>query len=187
MKQFRILWISLAIFILDQVTKFIIKSSMSLHDSIPVLGNFFRLTYIENTGMAFGISFGHNYFFTVFAFIASIAILIYIFKMKGDQFYARLAMAVIFGGALGNLVDRAIRGSVVDFLDCEFFNINIPAFKFLFIDFNGFHMTRWPVYNVADIAVTVGMVILLIFISFEKEPVAHSNNIINDSETEMIR
>jgi len=179
----------LAVFLLDQVTKYIVKTSMYLHQSIsfPLFGDFFRLTYIENPGMAFGISFGENTFFTVFAIIASIAILIYMFKMKGDQFYPRLAMAIIFGGALGNLTDRVLRGSVVDFLDCDFFNINIPKFDLLFLHFPGYGMNRWPVYNVADMAVTIGMVLLLIFVIFEEEQETKENTLLEDSETGMVR
>ena len=77
------------------------------------------------------------------------------------------AMAAILGGAIGNLYDRIVRGSVVDFLDSEFFNVNIPPFEFWFIDFPGFVMHRWPVYNVADIAITVGMAVLFVFVLFE--------------------
>ena len=134
--------------------------------------------------MAFGISIGNNAFFTIFAVIASVAILVYIFKMKGDELLARIAMASIFGGAVGNLLDRILRGQVVDFLDCEFFNIHIPAFDFLFMHFSGYSMTRWPVFNVADMAVTIGMIILLFFVAFEKE---HSRVANLQSDSEMVR
>ncbi|HPG41661.1 MAG TPA: signal peptidase II [bacterium] len=169
MKYKSVLFISLVVFVLDQITKYMIKTSMLLHESIPVLGDFFRITFVENTGMAFGISFGKNIFFTIFAAIASVAILVYFFTIKGKYLFARTAMAIIFGGALGNLVDRIFRGSVVDFLDFEFININIPAFDLLFIHFPGYSMTRWPVFNIADIAITTGMILLLIFIAFDKE------------------
>jgi signal peptidase II len=182
----RILWVPLTILVLDQITKFTVKYSMDLHQSIPVLGDFFRLTYVENPGMAFGIQFGDNSFFTVFALFASIAILVYMFKLKGEHQYARMAMAIIFGGAIGNLTDRFIRGSVVDFLDFEFINISIPTFKFLFINFPGYSLTRWPVFNVADMAVTIGMVILFIFILTEKEE-EEEGPVPGDPETEMIR
>lgn len=185
MNRLGMLWISIAIIVIDQISKLIVRSTMHLHESIPVLGNFFRLTYVENDGMAFGISFGNNVFFTIFATIASIAILIYFFKMKGEHSIARLALAIIFGGAVGNLLDRLFRGSVVDFLDAEFFDINIPAFQALFFRFPGYSMDRWPVYNVADIAVTVGMVILLLFVAFEKEEPATAA--LPKDESEMIR
>ncbi len=184
MRDYRILWVPAIVIILDQITKHIIKATMTLHDSFRVIGEFFRITYVENSGMAFGIQFGHSYFFTVFAVIASIAILVYLFKMKKEFYWARFAMALIFGGAIGNLVDRIIRGSVVDFLDFEFFNIYIPSFELLFIRFPGYSMQRWPVFNVADIAVTVGMFILIIFVTFEDESDLLESD---DKNVEMVR
>jgi signal peptidase II len=169
MKYKSVLIVSLIIFCLDQITKYMIKTSLLIHESIPVIGDFFRITFVENTGMAFGISFGRNVFFTIFAAIASVAILVYFFTIKGKHLLARTAMSIIFGGALGNLMDRIFRGSVVDFLDFEFININIPAFNLLFIHFPGYSMTRWPVFNVADVAITTGMILLLLFIAFDKE------------------
>ncbi len=187
MRQYRILWISLAVLLLDQITKFVIKSTMSLHDSIPVLGNFFRLTYIENPGMAFGIRVAGSTFFTVFALVASVAILIYLFKMQGEHVIARFALAIIFGGAVGNLTDRIIRGRVVDFFDCEFFDINIPPFQFLFVHFPGYSLDRWPVFNIADMAVSIGMVLLLIFVSFSNEQDELESKVPEETETEIIR
>ncbi len=168
MKSLKILLITAFVLLLDQVTKIVIHESMQLYQSIPVLGDFFRITYVENTGMAFGIKVGHGGFFTVFAVIASLAIMFYLFKMRGERFIARFSMALILGGAIGNLWDRLTRGSVVDFLDFEFFDINIPPFQFLFFDFPGYSLSRWPVFNVADIGITVGMLILFIFILTEK-------------------
>ena len=157
---------------------------MSLNESIPILGDFLRFTYIENTGMAFGIQLGEKSFFTVFAFIASILILIYLFRIKGEHFWARLSVAMILGGAIGNLVDRFIRDGVVDFIDGEFFDIHIPSFNLFSFTFPGYEMDRWPVYNVADIAVTVGMIILLIFIAFDQEKNPQSENTLDQ---DMIR
>jgi len=169
MKTYRILWVSLFLFVLDQATKWVVASNMRLHESIPVLGDFFRLTYVENPGMAFGIRISNNLFFTVFAVVASIVIMLYLFKLKEEQRWARFAMTVILGGALGNLTDRILRGRVVDFLDFEFFDIHIPAFKLFSIPFAGYSLERWPVFNVAVIALSVGMVMLLIYILFLEE------------------
>ena len=184
MKRLHILWIPFLVLFIDQLTKFAVKSFMELHQTIPILGSFLRLTYVENSGMAFGISFGENAFFTVFAVIASIVILIYLFKMKSEHPYARMAMAIIFGGAIGNLTDRLIRGSVVDFIDFEFFDIRIPEFQAFFFHFPGYQLDRWPVFNVADMAVTIGMVMLFLFILFEKEG---DEEVAVEVDTEMIR
>ncbi len=183
MKSLKILIVTAAVVVVDQITKLVIHNSMQLYQSFKVLGDFFRITYVENTGMAFGIQLGKSGFFTVFAVIASVAIMVYLFRMKGEHFIPRLAMAMILGGAIGNLWDRLIRGSVVDFLDFEFFDINIPAFKFLVIDFPGYSLDRWPVFNVADMGITIGMTMLFIFIFFEKQ----EEELESAGEAEMIR
>jgi len=165
----RIFLVSSFIVLLDQISKMIVRLSMNLYDSIPVLGDFFRLTYIENRGMAFGIRFGNNWFFTVFAIVASIAILFYLLRMQGEHWISRFGLAMIFGGAIGNLLDRLIRGRVTDFLDFEFFDISIPSFRFLFFNFPGYQLDRWPVFNVADMAITIGMMLLFIIVLFEPQ------------------
>jgi signal peptidase II len=167
--KYRILWITGAVFILDQISKGVVLASMELYASIQVMGNFFRITFVENPGMAFGLRMGNNMFFTVFAVLASVAMVYYLMQLPAEQRWTRWSLALILGGAMGNLSDRLIRGKVVDFLDFEFFDIHIPAFKFLFLDFSGYDLDRWPVFNVADMAVTVGMFMLLGFIIFEKD------------------
>ncbi|MBN1559110.1 signal peptidase II [candidate division KSB1 bacterium] len=169
-KSLKILIITAIIVAIDQMTKIYISRSMQLYQSFRLLGDFIRLTYVENKGIVFGIKMAHGGFFTVFAAIASLAIMFYLFRMKGEKFIARLSMALILGGAIGNLGDRLFRGSVVDYLDVEFFDITIPAFQFLFIHFPGYALQRWPVFNVADAAITVGMLLLFVFILTEKPP-----------------
>lgn len=169
--NYRIFGLTLAVFVLDQITKAVIRSSMELYASLQVLGNFFRITYVENPGMAFGLQLGNNVFFTVFALLAGVAITYYLLQLPQTQRLARWALALVLGGALGNLLDRLLSGKVVDFLDFEFFDIHIPAFNVLFVQFPGYELDRWPVFNVADIAVTIGMFLLLGYILFEKEPV----------------
>ena len=187
MKSYGILGISAGIFILDQATKWVVKTNMRLHESISVIGDFFRLTYVENPGMAFGIRISDNVFFSVFTVIASLVILLYIFQLKERQIWARLAMTIILGGALGNLFDRIFRGQVVDFLDFEFFNIHIPAFQLFSLQFPGYSLERWPVFNVADIAVSVGMVLLLIYILFFEQEEENLIQAERSDSSEMIR
>jgi signal peptidase II len=116
------------------------------NEPVRIIGDLVRLTYVENPGIAFGIQIGGKVMFTVMIGLASLAILFYLYRMRGDHFPARFALALILGGALGNLFDRIAFGRVVDFVD---------------LDFPDFIMERWPVFNVADIAVTVGMIILI--------------------------
>ena len=160
--------ISGLIIVLDQVSKYIVKKSMYLHESIEVFGDFFRLTYIENPGMAFGIQLQSKFWFTTLSIAASIIVLVYLIRLPNERFLFRLSLSLIFGGAIGNLIDRILYGKVVDFFDVEFFNISIPAFKFFFIDFPGYDLHRWPVFNVADAAVSCGMILIIWMILFQK-------------------
>lgn len=134
---------------LDVVTKRIVENTLILYDPVPVLGDFFRLTYIYNRGAAFGLHLG-GYSRFVFMALAMIAVVVLFGMYRGTPWRDRarlLAIASVTGGAIGNLIDRVRwdRG-VVDFLDF------------------GFSATgwRWPVFNVADIAVTCGAVLLAI-------------------------
>ncbi len=156
--------VSVSVIIVDHITKWIIKSTMDLHQTINVIGDFFTISYILNSGIAFGL-FDSNKSpvktpLLIIISIVALAIILYIFfslpksvKMSG------LAMGLIFGGAIGNMIDRIARGEVIDFLDFDFPDISI---KFLNI-----RMTRWPTFNAADSCVLVGIIILLIIIIIE--------------------
>jgi len=148
-----VLWISALIIVLDQITKLTVKARFALHESMEVWGEVLRLTYIENPGMAFGIRFGGKYFFTVFATIATAVIMVFLYRIRRERLLSRVSLALIFGGAIGNLIDRYAYGQVIDFIDVG-------------LDFD----TRWPVFNVADSAVTIGMLMLVFFVLFEREP-----------------
>lgn len=149
--RMRILSVSAFIIVLDQLTKLAVKDRFFLGESIEVWGDFLRLTYIENPGMAFGIRIGGKYFFTVFATLATFVIAYYLYRIRHERLASRLALALILGGAIGNLIDRYAYGQVIDFIDV------------------GLGDTRWPVFNVADSAVTVGMILLMFFVLFERE------------------
>lgn len=171
----RVLYVTGAIVVFDQITKVLVKgftvsfldvyhSGMQLGASVPILGDFLRLTFIENPGMAFGIDIGGRLFLTIFSIIASIGILVYLYRIREESLGVRIPLAMILGGAIGNLIDRIFYGvvfgegslfygKVVDFIDVDFFNI----------DFVNFHISRWPVFNVADASVSMGVLILLVF------------------------
>ncbi len=171
----RVLYLTGIIVIADQITKLLVKGftipflsfyhpGMQLGQSIPILGDLLRLTFIENPGMAFGIDIGGRLFLTIFSLIASAGILIYLYRIRMETFAVRVPLAMILGGAIGNLIDRIFYGvifgegalfygKVVDFVDVDFFNI----------DFLGFHISRWPVFNIADASVSMGVLVLLVF------------------------
>jgi len=135
--------------LLDQITKILISTSIVYGDSVSILGNILRFTYIKNPGMAFGIQVGNRVFFTAFALIASIVILVYLFRLKPENFLPRFALASILGGAIGNLIDRLAYKEVIDFIDIR--------------------IIRWPVFNIADVAVTLGMILLIAYVIFDNK------------------
>lgn len=158
-----------SIVIIDQITKFTVKKLMSLYESIEIFGDFFRFTYIENPGMAFGLQMENKILFTVLSIAAAIIVAVYLFKMRQERISLQIALALILGGAIGNLIDRLLYGKVIDFLDVEFFDISIPAFNFWFIDFPGYALSRWPVFNIADSSVSIGMIVITWMILFVKD------------------
>jgi signal peptidase II len=138
--------------VLDVITKYIVERSLTLYHPVPVLGDFFRLTYIYNRGAAFGLSLGEysRHFFLVLTVIALVVLFLWFRSTLASDRLRLFAIASVTGGAIGNLIDRVRHEhGVVDFLDFGLGNL------------------RWPVFNVADIAVTVGA--LLLAVSLWKE------------------
>ena len=137
-------YLSLLIFIIDQISKFIVHKYMNLYDSINIIPHLLDFTYIRNEGIAFGIYFEGG---KIFFIILPIFITIYLFYLlKNEEFQdkqSQIALYLIIAGAIGNIIDRIFRGYVVDFID---FHIN------------GLH---WYVFNFADTSVTIGLIFLL--------------------------
>jgi signal peptidase II len=131
--------------LLDQVTKLYIDRTMQLFDSIPVLPDFFHITYVRNRGAAFSFLSDASWrlpFFIGISLVASIAILVAFHKLRDDQKLAQVSLAMIFSGALGNLIDRVRLGEVIDFLDAHWYR------------------HHWPAFNVADSLICVGVFLL---------------------------
>jgi len=138
--------------LLDQLTKALVAARMALGSSLPVLGDAVRLTYIRNPHGAFSLQVGSNAAFLVFSLIAILLILLFYFQLKGGSNWNRFALGLILGGAVGNFIDRLFLGEVRDFID-----VNIPD-----IHIGSYHLDRWPVFNLADAGVTVGVIMLLL-------------------------
>ncbi len=162
----RIIYVSLLVVIFDQATKIIVKAFMDYGSSIRVIGDFFKLTFVENPGMAFGLDFGptSKLFLSLFSVVASGGLIYYLYKIKDHILVHRLSIALILGGAVGNLIDRVfygviygtgplLYGKVVDFLNFEFFDFSLFGHAY----------TRWPIFNIADASVTIGVIVLLVF------------------------
>jgi signal peptidase II len=155
--SFSLLWISLAIVFLDQTSKTAIDLALQPGEIVPVSGNFFRITYVLNPGGVFGTKLGSGAFYTIVAIFAIFLAFFFFFRTLEQGWWRGSGWALILGGALGNLIDRFRFGEVLDFLDFDFIDIYIP--KVIALD-------RWPVFNLADAAVTIGMLVVLLGILF---------------------
>lgn len=148
--------VGLGTVILDQVTKAHIMQTMRLHESIPIIPNFFSLTYIRNPGAAFGIlassSNGFRLLFFGVMSVFALGLLVTIFlRLPQDDWVGQLFISGILGGAVGNLLDRMRFGEVIDFLD-----FYVETY-------------HWPAFNVADAAISVGVCFLIFHFAFEKK------------------
>lgn len=131
--------------IIDQITKVYIDRTMQLFQSIPVVDNFFHITYVRNRGAAFSFLSHASWrlpFFIGISLIAAIVIIIAYNKLREDQRLAQVSLAMIFSGAVGNLIDRVRLGEVIDFLDAHWYQ------------------HHWPAFNVADSLICVGVFLL---------------------------
>ena len=153
----RLILVSGCVILVDQITKYIIKINLALYDHIIVLEKCFYITHILNPGGAFGFFASHSLEIRkfIFLFMSSVIALfiLWFYKRSAANFvFLSYGLALIFGGAMGNLIDRFRYGKVVDFLD---FYIG---------------SAHWPAFNIADSAITIGMGILIYHILFNKIP-----------------
>jgi len=132
--------IAAAVVVLDQLTKYAVRSGLSLGESFPEDG-FFRITYVTNTGAAFGVLKGQTAFLIITTFFGLAAILLYYIYPPLEHGILRIALGLQLGGAIGNLTDRVRLGRVTDFID----------------------VGAWPAFNVADSSIVVGVTVILAF------------------------
>ena len=192
----RVIYFTFGVIFIDQVSKFYIKgikipflnfsfSGMYPGESISVIGN----TFIENPGMAFGFNPGSEFklWISIFSLIASIGLLVYLYIERNKSLSLRIALAMILGGAIGNLIDRTFYGIIYDYAPI-FYGKVVDFFDFDFFKFTIFGRSydRWPIFNIADTSVTIGVLILLLFYRHhtkegiepaDEEPLTTSENI----------
>ena len=140
---------ALVVIVLDQLTKALVLARMDLHQSIPVIEGFFDLTYVRNTGAAFGILAGSLAAYRVplllgVSVLALVVLFWFVRTVPVERWAVIAACGAVLGGAVGNMLDRLAYGEVIDFLD-----VYVGAY-------------HWPAFNVADAAITVGVVLLCI-------------------------
>jgi signal peptidase II len=149
--------VSLTIFLLDQATKYLIIHTLPLHHSFPIVKHFITILHTRNKGIAFGLLAGQggevrSTMLIITSFLA-IAFIFYLLKnLKSAQRYATITLSLILGGAIGNLIDRVRWGEVIDFIDLHWYHYH------------------WPAFNVADAAISTGLVLLFIGIVTNQFP-----------------
>lgn len=139
------LTVAVLIFILDRVTKYIAVNYLAPGQSAEIIRNIFHFTLVLNSGAAFGLFRGGTIVFIILSLLVIAFIVVYIFRQKTKDTAISVALGLVLGGAAGNLLDRARFGYVIDFLD---FRV-------------------WPVFNIADSAITVGAALLVLRILFQ--------------------
>lgn len=167
----RVLWLTGVILALDQATKMLVVQTMYRSQSIPLIGDWLSLTYTENPGMAFGITFGPKSLITYFSIFATAVILFYLISIRKGYAPYRTSLALVLGGALGNIVDRVFygaliygepffQGRVVDFIHVNVWRGYLPESIPLL---GGKYIALFPIWNVADMSIVVGVVGILVF------------------------
>lgn len=140
-------WLSVVVFVIDQITKYWFDNNLSMYERILVVPDLLDWTLAYNTGAAFsflaGASGWQRWLFTLIAVVVSVVLVVWLKRLKPDETWLAVGLALVLGGALGNLVDRVVFGHVVDFILVHW-------------------QDRWrfPAFNIADSAITVGAVLL---------------------------
>jgi signal peptidase II len=194
----KVLYYSLVVVLIDQISKLLVKGfkipflginhrGLKINSSIKIIDELIQITHVENYGLAFGIDFGRNFkvLLTIFTIVAALLILYYLYISRYKDFKIRLAIALIFGGAIGNIIDRIFygviygyaplfHGRVVDFIHIDFFDYTLFGRTYQSL----------PIFNFADVAVLVGIVMLL-YLSFRTkiEPELEEN-LLSESENQ---
>ena len=148
------LWLSLAVIVLDQISKIGISAYLSEQTLPLAVLPYFNLVLVHNSGAAFSLLANaggwQRWFFVVVAVLIVWFLLVWLNRLPNDQKWAAAAIALVIGGAIGNLIDRLFLGSVVDFIDLYY------------------RHQHWPAFNLADSAITVGALLLIFTAAFDR-------------------
>ncbi|ARQ06642.1 signal peptidase II [Macrococcoides canis] len=150
--------LSIVLILVDQLTKYMIVKSMEIGESISIIGDILKITSHRNYGAAWGMLQNQMIFFYIITVIVLIALCYFYYKEAADNLLMQSGLMLIFAGAIGNFIDRLFRGNVVDFIDTKIINYD------------------FPIFNVADSCLTIGVFILLYELLFnQKEEKQHGN------------
>ena len=156
-----ILFLSLPLYALDQLTKQLVLRFISPWDARTVVPNFFTLVNVTNTGAAFGSFKGNNAFFVVISIIALVVVTVLLLRHRRPDAWRDVSLALLLAGILGNLTDRLLYGHVIDFL---LFNLHVR------------YADPWPAFNVADSCISIAVVLFIIHSLSKKEDPAEQEH-----------
>jgi signal peptidase II len=156
----RWLWLSLGVILLDQISKQLAEAQLSAYQAVEVLP-FFDLTLMYNTGAAFSFLSDQGgwqrWFFVALALVVGAVLVVWLKRLRPHEKWVALALALIIGGAMGNVIDRILFGQVIDFVDLYYEAAGcLPGF----VQLHG--ECHWPAFNLADSAISIGVVIMLL-------------------------
>lgn len=152
------------VLLVDQITKYIAVSTLKVGVPVPVVGDLVRWTLTYNPGGAFGVKLGSSTYYLITSFIIFFILIFYVWRHRLVSHIA-VPLSIVAGGAAGNIIDRLRYGEVIDYIDCDFFNIHVGSYS----------MDRWPIFNVADMAVSTGIVITIILIFYYSHKAANED------------
>jgi signal peptidase II len=154
------------VLLVDQITKYIAVSTLQVGVPVPVVGDLVRWTLTYNPGGAFGVKLGGSTYYLITSFIIFFVLIYYVWRHRLINHIA-VPLSIVAGGAAGNIIDRLRYGEVIDYIDCDFFNIHVGSYN----------MDRWPIFNVADMAVSTGIVITIILIFYYSHKAANADKV----------
>lgn len=146
-----IILLSIILLVIDQISKILVVKLIDINSPIEIIKNFFYLTYTHNTGAAFSILTGQRIFLILIALVILIILFNYLRKNKVEGKIEKTAFSFIIGGSLGNLIDRIIKGYVIDFISIKIFGYN------------------FPIFNIADTFIVIGVFLLLIILTRKEQ------------------
>ena len=179
-----VILIAVFVIVLDFITKLIVNLNMSLYESVTVIPGILNFTYIRNDGAAWGMLDDKRWIFLILSSVAIILISVILIKYRDSHIMMRIPLALILGGGIGNMIDRIFYTE--EFLNCtgKLFGEGYKLFNGVVIDFIEAAFIDFPIFNIADCAVTVGTVLLFVYVIFIDGKIDKNKKRGEKSETE---